>query len=381
MPPPRLGTMRPLWARGLRVSRVVRPRRLTVQYGRTPNECYFFHSTTSCFRSSAERTPNSASGGSSATQSKRRSYRRTVLFAAPFLLLGVFTGSLFTTAVAPPSAPPSGSRDDVVFLSALESDIDALPTVQELRRERGRWRELPSEMSPQLADYANAVLEKEQTADEKERRTSLTRETIAGSHLLGPARRFVAVSPNTGSTNGVAGTEVEMVSVRWIGPALAGWPGVTHGGALATVLQEEGARAVALGTPVAVDDAEDGVPLDTTLREPSSFTIAYRKPTMAGEFYVVRAIVKPLYEAAHKLEEEVDEDWVNIAKGEQERPEDKGFLGTGVGPSISGMLGWVKEGAKVVAEEVAGAKRKRKDVRVQLETMDGQMTVQGEGVW
>ena len=36
----------------------------------------------------------------------------------------------------------------------------------------------------------------------------------------------------------------EMVAVVWIGGGLAGWPGVAHGGAIATVMEEVMARMV-----------------------------------------------------------------------------------------------------------------------------------------
>ncbi|CAK7203625.1 hypothetical protein SEUCBS139899_006363 [Sporothrix eucalyptigena] len=89
----------------------------------------------------------------------------------------------------------------------------------------------------------------------------------------------------TGALGGVAGmggyhrifhnhVTGEIVSVLYIGRALNGWPGVTHGGALATILDEALGRCAILAFP-----ARTGV----TAR----LELSYRNPAEVNNFYVV----------------------------------------------------------------------------------------------
>lgn len=68
----------------------------------------------------------------------------------------------------------------------------------------------------------------------------------------------------------------ELVAVQWFGGGVSGWPGVTHGGAIATVLSEKMGMAAKLGT---------GTGGDAVLRE---LELQYKKPTYANAFYVLR---------------------------------------------------------------------------------------------
>ena len=63
----------------------------------------------------------------------------------------------------------------------------------------------------------------------------------------------------------------------WIGGALAGWPGVAHGGLLATVLDESMGRAAV---------SRFSVPTGVTAK----LEFNYKAPTVTNAFYVVRAI-------------------------------------------------------------------------------------------
>jgi acyl-coenzyme A thioesterase PaaI-like protein len=74
-------------------------------------------------------------------------------------------------------------------------------------------------------------------------------------------------------------TTGELVNVVYFGGALSGWPGVVHGGALATVLDESLGRCAILSFP-----ARTGV----TAR----LEVVYKAPTMTNAFYVIH--VKPL---------------------------------------------------------------------------------------
>lgn len=63
----------------------------------------------------------------------------------------------------------------------------------------------------------------------------------------------------------------------WIGGALAGWPGVCHGGLLATVLDESLGRCAILRFA-----AKTGVT--------ANLEIKYLKPTMTNTFVVIRCL-------------------------------------------------------------------------------------------
>ncbi|KAI9693308.1 MAG: hypothetical protein M1822_005304 [Bathelium mastoideum] len=73
-------------------------------------------------------------------------------------------------------------------------------------------------------------------------------------------------------------TKGELVTVLWLGQGLGGWPGVAHGGAIATVL-EEALRQVAVG----IDKDWTSLP-----EEPNTLNLSYVKPTLTNNFYVVR---------------------------------------------------------------------------------------------
>lgn len=99
--------------------------------------------------------------------------------------------------------------------------------------------------------------------DEKERR--FTTGPLAGARALGGFQR-VFVNSKTG----------EVVVVIWFGGAVAGWPGVTHGGVAATILDETFGR-------VAVRKFPSGTGVTANLE------VDYRRPILTNSFYVVRA--------------------------------------------------------------------------------------------
>lgn len=76
----------------------------------------------------------------------------------------------------------------------------------------------------------------------------------------------------------------EVVAVLYFGTSTIGWPGVVHGGLIATILNEHAARA-AMQDP-ALSESRRGV---LTAR----LELQYRKPTLANDFYVVRARATP----------------------------------------------------------------------------------------
>ena len=99
--------------------------------------------------------------------------------------------------------------------------------------------------------------------------------------------------------------EDKLVAVVWFGGSLCGWPGVTHGGALAISMAEKLSLAAALANKGSSDVLAAATPQRlpgtgnhakmlapaTTPDEPAQMSIGYVKPTYANQFYVIR--VKP----------------------------------------------------------------------------------------
>jgi hypothetical protein len=71
---------------------------------------------------------------------------------------------------------------------------------------------------------------------------TLTGESLAGSKGLGVQRAFWNAETK------------ELVAVVWIGRALSGWPGLAHGGAVATIFQDCMSRMIA-GPDVSIGTA------------------------------------------------------------------------------------------------------------------------------
>jgi acyl-coenzyme A thioesterase PaaI-like protein len=87
----------------------------------------------------------------------------------------------------------------------------------------------------------------------------------------------------------------EFVVLVWLGKGLAGWPGVVHGGCIATVLDE------CLGRPaLRWFDERSGV----TAR----LEIQYKKPVLSGGWWLVRSKVE---EDAEGSGEKRNKTWVN----------------------------------------------------------------------
>lgn len=100
----------------------------------------------------------------------------------------------------------------------------------------------------------------------------ITTGPLAGSRGVG-AYQHVFHSAATG----------EVVAVVYLGTGTVGWPGVVHGGAIATLLDEHSARAALRDL-----SAGGGGGLLT-----ASLDIAYKRPTLSSDFYVLRARAVP----------------------------------------------------------------------------------------
>ncbi|MCJ1283105.1 hypothetical protein MMC26_002432 [Xylographa opegraphella] len=158
---------------------------------------------------------------------------RTLIYSALFILLGLTTGSYVRVLLVPPPLPLPSTPADLAALSTLNSTFSSLPIVRELRSHPEGWVERAPAPS------------------------ALTTNSMAGSRGLGVYRVFWNAKERRG------------ITVVYFGGALAGWPGVTHGGAIATVLQE-GLEMVGEG-------------------KAEMMQVRYLKPTLARRWYVLRA--------------------------------------------------------------------------------------------
>lgn len=118
--------------------------------------------------------------------------------------------------------------------------------------------------------------------------------------------------------------EQRLVAVVYFGGALSGWPGVTHGGLLATAIEEKIALAnyLASGADSSANAAATPQRLPGTgnhatvtidpaavLPEPAQVSIDYKKPTYANNFHVIR--VRPAYDAEEDVRMAIEgHEWV-----------------------------------------------------------------------
>ncbi|KAI1101198.1 HotDog domain-containing protein [Jackrogersella minutella] len=177
----------------------------------------------------------------------RRRRRRGLFYSAAFLLVGLSLGSALRFTLAPPPLPAPGSPEDEYLSEAIRSKGTSLAIVEGLSGDPAwtSWDAYSGYQSAQLV------------------RSRITTGPLSGSRGL-PFQR-VFHNPATG----------EVRSIVYLGPATAGWPGVVHGGALATVLDESLGRCAILRFP-----SRTGV----TAR----LEMTYRRPTLTAAYYVVR---------------------------------------------------------------------------------------------
>ncbi|RYO90145.1 hypothetical protein DL766_002457 [Monosporascus sp. MC13-8B] len=193
--------------------------------------------------------------------------RRGVLYAAFFLLVGTTLGSLFRITIAPPDLPEPGTPEDEHLLAVIRRKAAALPLVQRLETdpEWTSWDAYSGMEDPEASDASDAPDAGAAAPRPQGRRGArLTSGALAGSRGLAYQRVF---------RNDATG---EFLSVVYFGGGTAGWPGVVHGGCLATVLDESLGRCAVRRFP-----SRTGVT--------ASLELTYKAPTRTEAFYVVRA--------------------------------------------------------------------------------------------
>lgn len=214
-----------------------------------------------------------------------RRHRRTAWITGA-LLSGGALGSFILHSLAPPPMPEPGSREDGILMADLNRRIDdefkvkvlrgkCLGVSKQLRGAQGGWVEITSRPA------------ETGSPDSGEKKGLLT--SLEGAKGLGVERLFWERD------------EHMLVAVVWFGGSLSGWPGVTHGGVIATELAEKFALAETLAsTPASVTAAAIPQRLPGTgshaqmpfpsdpLDEPAQLSLSYVKPTYANGFYVLR---------------------------------------------------------------------------------------------
>lgn len=143
------------------------------------------------------------------------------------LALGITTGLAARNFAAPLGLPIPGSHEDELILESLGQDIDKLEIVQSLRKQSFN---LDGPGNKKVYDKGWMEVGIAQETGQDGRGSLLG--TMSGTRGLGVQRAFW--NPETR----------EMVAAVWIGGGLSGWPGVAHGGAIATIFEEAMARMV-----------------------------------------------------------------------------------------------------------------------------------------
>ena len=158
-------------------------------------------------------------------------FRWSYLWYGAILSLGIATGLGARHFAAPLGLPEPGSLDDALILQSLDADIDKLDVVKELRKQSySVHSDMPLSTTAAGVEAPRAWLEVDLGKSGVKKDGLL--DTMSGTRGLGVQRAFWNAETR------------EMVAVVWIGGGLSGWPGVSHGGAIATIFEEAMARMV-----------------------------------------------------------------------------------------------------------------------------------------
>jgi hypothetical protein len=162
--------------------------------------------------------------------------RWSYLWYAGILALGITTGLGARQFAAPLGLPNPGSREDKLILESLGQDVDKLDIVKSLRAQSYNLHDDAPISGVKGWDKYKVKgwleLDVDLTKDEEAQGRTGILGALSGTRGLGVQRAFWNAETK------------EMVEVVWIGGGLAGWPGVAHGGAIATIFEETMARMV-----------------------------------------------------------------------------------------------------------------------------------------
>jgi hypothetical protein len=162
--------------------------------------------------------------------------RWSYLWYAGILALGITTGLGARQFAAPLGLPTPGSREDKLIIESLGQDVDKLEIVKSLRAQSYNLHDDAPISGVKGWDKYKVKgwleLDVDFAKDEEAQGRTGILGALSGTRGLGVQRAFWNAETK------------EMVAVVWIGGGLAGWPGVAHGGAIATIFEETMARMV-----------------------------------------------------------------------------------------------------------------------------------------
>lgn len=231
--------------------------------------------------------------------------RWSYLWYASILALGITTGMGARHFAAPLGLPEPGTHDDELILDSLSRDIDALEIVQSLRsqsynlhtdtalRSGPGLTSAPRPGSRKISAYKGWLELDLEFGRENDGKKGVLG-VMSGARGLGVQRAFWNAETR------------EMVAVVWIGGGLSGWPGVAHGGAIATIFEEVFARMVKGPDGIIgmhcnsifsfkfhlKDTLFQGMCANNCVEpvhRPDSLSLTYAKPTHSLDFYIIRA--------------------------------------------------------------------------------------------
>ncbi|KAF2639362.1 hypothetical protein P280DRAFT_403203 [Massarina eburnea CBS 473.64] len=226
-----------------------------------------------------------------ATPPKRRRFRAVRIWYGLVFVGGLAGGFAVRDLVSPSPWPHPGTEEDGLYLQAAKKEIEDLEVVKYMR---AQCPPRPLDPLAENSETPLATADAEQEAEKAEhkgwieldikhniveantqdnydwglRTRTATFHSMAGIRGLGVQRAFL----NTETK--------ELVAVVWIGKSLSGWPGLAHGGAIATIFQDCMSRMVA-GPDVPIDP--------DTIDEPTSLSMTYARKTRNHSFYIIRA--------------------------------------------------------------------------------------------
>lgn len=215
-----------------------------------------------------------------------RRHRSAILWATLSLTLGAVGGQFVVHTIAPPKLPEPWSREDGLLMADLTRRLDDEFKVKILR---GKCLGVSKALKGDASGWVEVVPLPIELGEAQEG-THKLRAQLEGAKGLGVERLFWERR------------EKRLVAVVWFGGSLCGWPGVTHGGAIATQLAEKLSMAAGLAeggsnevlaaaTPQRLPGVGNHAKMlapASTPDEPAQLSVNYVKPTFANNFYVLR---------------------------------------------------------------------------------------------
>ncbi|EPE25422.1 Thioesterase/thiol ester dehydrase-isomerase [Glarea lozoyensis ATCC 20868] len=202
---------------------------------------------TTYFQPVNSQSPQDTNPPDAAPRAKRS--LRPYIYSALFLAIGLTIGGVADRTLHPPPPLEPGSKADIMRSNAIYKLAERLPIVQSLSSD--------PEWTSQDA-YADVP--------EEARKVRFTGGALGGSRGLGGFRRSFYHK-----------TSGEAITVVHFGDGLWGFPKITHGGLIATVMDEVLGLCAIRQFP-----SKTGVTANLELN--------YLAPAMVGHFYIIRAI-------------------------------------------------------------------------------------------